>query len=254
MLAAAGLLAGIPVVLATLGPPLSALPASGGPPFAPDGFLGTDVLGRDVLGVLLHGGASMLAITFTATALSYLAGGLIGLLAGAARSRWLDELLMRPLDIVLAIPGILILLLAASLAGHGPVIVTAVVVVVNAPAIARLVRAATLDAARRPAAEAMRLQGENWWAIHAGYVGRCLRRPLLADAGARLTSAVYLTGAANFLGAGLAPDSPDWAVAIDRNKAGLLLQPWAVLAPAALVVAFTIGVNLLADELTRGKP
>lgn len=130
-------------------------------------------------------------------------------------------------------------------------VIVAVVTVVSAPAVARIVRAAALDAARHPAAEAMAMQGESWWTIHIGYIGRRIVRPLLADAGTRITTSVYLVGAANFLGVGLPPDSADWAVLVDRNRAGLLLQPWAVLVPAALIVAFTIGVNLLADDLTR---
>lgn len=59
----------------------------------------------------------------------------------------------------------------------------------------------------------------------------------------------YLVASANFLGMGLPPTSPDWAVSVDRNRAGLLLQPWAVVAPAVLIIAFAVGFHLVADRL-----
>ncbi|WP_117210392.1 ABC transporter permease subunit [Allorhizocola rhizosphaerae] len=249
-------LTGIPLAVAVFGPVLAGFTnARRGPAYAfgPGYPLGTDGLGRDVLGLVLRGGLSTLALAAAATVAAYGIGTLVGLLAAGTRRRWMDETLMRPLDVLLAVPALLVLLLVAASAGRNAGIIVVVVTVVTAPAVARLVRTAALDAARHPAAEAMVLQGESWWAVHIGYVGRCIVRPLLADAGTRMTTSVYLVGAANFLGVGLPPDAADWAVLVDRNRAGLLLQPWAVLVPAALIVAFTLGVNLLADDLTRRR-
>ncbi|QSB17554.1 ABC transporter permease subunit [Natronosporangium hydrolyticum] len=245
-----------PLLLAVVGPAL--VPLVDQPRAAPyssaDGHpFGTDQLGRDVLAMTLAGGRSMLVLAAVATVAAYTLGIALGAAAAATRRRWLDDLLSRPLDILLAVPSLLILLLVATLTDRGAGMVVLVVALVNAPAIARIVRAVGLDALRSPAAEAMHLQGERWVVVTIGHLVRVARRPLLADLGARITAAVYLVGAANFLGVGLPPTAADWAVAVDRNRAGLLLQPWAVLLPAVLIVLFTVGVNLCADTLTRRR-
>ena len=95
--------------------------------------------------------------------------------------------------------------------------------------------------------EALRMQGESRWRIAVGYVGRSTLRTLAADAGIRLTGVLYLVSTAAFLGVGVAPDAADWAVMVDRNRTGLLVQPWAVVVPALLIVALTMGTNLLFD-------
>lgn len=249
-------LAGGPLLLALAGP--VAVPLVDRPRAAPysgaDGHpFGTDQIGRDVVAMTLAGGRSVLLLAAVATIAAYTLGVMVGAAAAATRRRWVDDLLSRPLDIVLAVPSLLVLLLVATLTDRGAGMVVLVVTLVNAPAIARIVRAVGLDALRSPAAEAMHLQGERWSVVTVGHLARVARRPLLADLGARLTSSVYLVGAANFLGVGLPPTAADWAVAVDRNRAGLLLQPWAVLLPALLIVLFTVGVNLCADALTRRR-
>jgi peptide/nickel transport system permease protein len=95
--------------------------------------------------------------------------------------------------------------------------------------------------------EALRMQGETWWRMAVGYVGRSALRTLAADAGVRLTGVLYLVATAAFLGVGVAPDAADWAVMVDRNRTGLAVQPWAVVVPALLIVALTTGANLLFD-------
>jgi peptide/nickel transport system permease protein len=99
--------------------------------------------------------------------------------------------------------------------------------------------------------EALRMQRESWVGIHLGYVGRAVLGPVAADVGTRITLAVFLVASVNFLGLGLSPTAPDWAVSVSRNREGVLLQPWAVIAPAMMLVAFTLGFNLLADRLVH---
>ncbi|WP_020669471.1 ABC transporter permease subunit [Amycolatopsis nigrescens] len=246
------LLFAVPVLVAVFGPLFAG--AVTRPPGAPyllgGGYpLGTDGLGRDVLGLLLLGGRSALGIALGAVLLAYLAGGLVGLLAASTRRRWLDELLIRPLEVLLPLPSLLVLsVLAVGWRGE-PVAIAVGVAVVNVPAVARLVRAAALDAASGPVAEAMRVQGESATRIQFGYILRTALAPVAADVGTRVTLAVFLVGSANFLGLGLDPTAPDWSVTIARGGEGLLLQPWATLAPAAMLVMFTLGLNLLADRL-----
>ncbi|WP_428962386.1 ABC transporter permease subunit [Micromonospora fluostatini] len=244
----------VPLLVALVGPVLAGDPAERGRPFTADGPLGTDFVGRDVLDQLLLGGRSVVGVAVAATALAYLLGVPLGWWAATTRRRWLDELLMRPLDLLLAVPALLLLILLSATAPRGPVTLVLIVALIGLPEVARISRAAALPLAHGPAMEAMRLYRESWWRRAVGYVGRGVRRVLLADAGVRFIGALYLVATASFLGIGVAPDAADWAVMVDRNRAGLALQPWAVVAPALLVVALAVGVNLLTDELVRKGP
>lgn len=240
----------VPVLIALFGPILAdRLTTKPGLPYSDSGALGTDGLGRDVLGLLLRGGQSALGIALGAVLVAYLVGGLVGLTAASTRRRWLDEALVRPLDVVLPLPSLLVISVVAVGWRGEPVAVASAVAAVNVPTVTRLVRAAALDAASSPAVEAMRMQGESWARIQLGHIGRSVLSPIAADVGTRITLAVFLVASANFLGLGLSPTAPDWAVTVSRSREGLLLQPWAVLAPAAMIVAFTLGLNLVVDQL-----
>ncbi|GAA2940493.1 MULTISPECIES: ABC transporter permease subunit [Streptomyces] len=241
-----------PVAAALIGPFVTdaAVPSSGMPYAMGDGhLLGTDVLGRDVVALLLRGGVSALGVACAAVALAVAVGAVLGLTAAASRSRWLDDLLMRPVELLLPLPSLLVIsVVGIGWRGH-PVAVALAVAALNVPAVARLLRAAALDAASGPVAEAMRLQGESSARILVGHVGRAVLPVAVADAGTRVGSAVFTVAAANFLGLGLDPTSPDWGVSIAASRDALFVQPWAVCAPALMLVMFTVGVNLLADGL-----
>ncbi|MGW7351603.1 ABC transporter permease subunit [Streptomyces sp. NPDC054784] len=249
-----GLLLVPPVAAALLGPFLAPDPVpSDGAPYAPDeGPLGTDALGRDVLALVLRGGASALGVACAAVALAVVLGGALGLAAAASRSRRVDDLLIRPVELLLPLPSLLVIsLVGVGWRGH-PVAVALAVAALNVPAVARLLRAAALDAASGPVAEAMRLQGESRARVLFGHVGRAVLPVAAADAGTRVGTAVFTVAAANFLGLGLDPTSPDWGVVIAASREALFVQPWAVCAPTLLLVMFTVGANLLADGLLGG--
>ncbi|MGW6200946.1 ABC transporter permease [Kribbella sp. NPDC055110] len=247
---AAVALVAVPLVVAVVGPflPYDARP---GLPYSSEGVLGTDGLGRDVLGLLLVGGRTALGMAIGAVVIAYLVGGLIGLTGASTRHRWLDEGMMRPLDVLLPLPSLLVISVVAVGWRASAAAITVAVAMVNVPTVARLVRAAALDAASGPVVEALRMQRESWFTIQLGYVGRSVLGPVAADLGTRITLAVFLVASVNFLGLGLSPTAPDWAVSVSRNREGLLLQPWSVLAPALLLVSFTLGFNLLADRLVH---
>ncbi|GAB7029048.1 ABC transporter permease subunit [Streptomyces sp. NPDC021749] len=250
-------LVAVPLALALLGPLFTGDPGPRSTSFTLGGghWLGTDFVGRDVWRQTLLGGRSVVLLALTATALAYLAALPLGLFSALTHRTWLEELLMRPLDVLLAVPSLLMILLVAAAFSPGPVGLALVVAFVNVPDAARMVRAAAAEAASRPAVEALRMQGETWWHTAVGYVGRTAARTLAADAGVRLTGALYLVATAAFLGVGVAPDAADWAVMVDRNRTGLFIQPWAVVVPALLIVGLTMGANLLVDgALEKTRP
>ncbi|MEU9039619.1 ABC transporter permease subunit [Streptomyces sp. NPDC048352] len=240
------------------------LPAALGPLFAgPAGprsvsfasgaghWLGTDFSGRDVWRQVLLGGRSVVLVALAATVLAYLVAVPLGLTAALTHRAWLEDALMRPLDVLIAVPSLLLVLLVAATLTPGPAGLAALVGLAAVPDAARIVHAAAAETASRPAVEALRMQGESWWRTAFGYVARSMRRTLAADAGIRLTGALYLVATAAFLGIGVEPDAADWAVMVDRNRTGLFLQPWAVVVPALLIAALSTGTNLLFDAALR---
>lgn len=245
----------LPLVVALLGPLLAGEPGPRGAAFVPGGGhpFGTDFAGQDVLRQVLLGGRSVVLIALAATVLAYAVALPLAFAAALTHRAWLEELLMRPLDVLLAVPSLLMVLLVATVFSPGPAGLAVLVALVNVPDAARLVRATAAEAAARPAVEALRMQGESWWRIAVGYVARSTVRTLAADAGVRMTGVLYLVATAAFLGVGVDPDAADWAVMVDRNRTGLFVQPWAVVVPALLIVALSMGANLLSDAgLARG--
>ncbi|MGZ2359222.1 ABC transporter permease subunit [Streptomyces sp. 372A] len=240
---------GVPLLIALAGPLFAGEAGPRGTSLTTGAghWLGTDFTGRDVFREVLLGGRSVVIVAVSATALTYAVALPVGFACALTRRAWLEELLMRPLDVLLSVPSLLVVLLVAAAVRPGPAGLAAVVAFAGIPDAARIVRAAGAEAASRPAVEALRMQGESWARLALGYVGRSIGRTLAADTGVRLTGAVYLVATAAFLGVGVAPDAADWAVMVDRNRTGLSVQPWAAVVPALLIVALTMGGNLLAD-------
>ncbi|MEV1021052.1 ABC transporter permease [Streptomyces sp. NPDC050264] len=242
----------VPVATALIGPWVAgdtapredALPSQ-----APGGghALGTDVLGRDVLSLVLHGGASVLGSAFGALLIGMIAGVPLGLLAAGPR-RTLDETVMRTLDLLLAFPGLLVLMTLAATGHRDWYWLLTVAGLLQVPAVARLVRGAALAPGARTVVEALRMQGRGWAYIHLRHLARELAAPLATDAAGRFSVVLYLLASANFLGLGLPASSPDWAVLIERNSDALFTQPAAVLVPAGLLTALCVGSNLLVDR------
>ncbi|MFF7457979.1 ABC transporter permease subunit [Kitasatospora sp. NPDC008115] len=243
-------LTALPLLLALFGPLVAGEPGPRGVSFTAGGdghWLGTDFTGRDVWRQVLLGGRSVVLVAVTATLLAYVIALPLALAAALTGRAWLEELLLRPLDVLIAVPALLLVLLVATALEPGPAGLAVLVGVAAVPDVARVVHAAAVAAASRPVVEALRLHGESWTRIAFGQVARTIRRTLAADAGTRLVGALYLVATAAFLGVGVQPDAADWAVMVDRNRPGLFLQPWAVVVPALLVAALSTGTNLLFD-------
>lgn len=252
-----GLGLGIAVVLiAIVGPAFAPHPPAAlvGPPLhSPNAQypLGTDFLGRDVLSRVLWGGRSVIGLALAATVLGYLVGIPIGLLAGTSRSL-MDPVLMRAMDILLAFPPIILLLVLATGAGPSPSVLVLGVALTHIPGIARIVRAATLEASVRGYVEAAVARGERRSFVLGREILPNIALPVLADAGVRLTGSILLVASVNFLGLGLQPPAADWALMISENRGGLTIQPWASVVPIVLIATLTISANLVADSVARG--
>jgi ABC-type dipeptide/oligopeptide/nickel transport system permease subunit len=243
------------VAVAVFGPLLAPHPPTkpiGVPLTGPSGAspLGTDYLGRDVLSRVLYGGRSVLGLAAAATALAYLLGLAIGLVAGYTRSV-VDPVLMRTVDVMLSFPPLLFLLVLIAGAGSSVLVLIVGVAVVQAPQISRIVRTATLEVSIRGYVEAAVARGERAPAVIVREVLPNILGPVLVDAGLRFTYSILIIASVNFLGLGLQPPNSDWALMIGENRSYLAVNSLAVLAPAAMIAILTIGVNLTGDAVAR---
>lgn len=234
--------------------PFTSTELAGLPYTAPGGdfLLGTDFLGRDVLSRVLAGGRSVVVLAGLATVVGYVLGASIGLVAGYSRSL-VDPVLMRAMDVLLAFPPILFLLLLAAGAGASPVIVVVGIAIVQAPGIARVIRSATLEVSVKAYVEAAIARGEPTRRILRREIVPNIFSTIVADGGPRLTISILLVAGLNFLGLGLRPPAADWAVMISENRSGLSLNIWAVVAPAVLIGVLTVATNVVADAIARTR-
>jgi peptide/nickel transport system permease protein len=250
-------IAGFVILAAILGPviaphsPDEILAAPFQPPSG-DFLLGTDRLGRDVLSRLLHGGFELLLLGGLTTVLAYAVGTAIGLFAGYSRS-WLDAVLMRFMDGIIALPAILLLLVLAAALGPGPTMILIGIAAVQIPFVARLIRTATLEISTRGYVEAAVARGESTRSVLAREILPGLWKTIAAAAVPSLTVSILSIAALSFFGIGLQPPSSDWGSMISENRAGLQLQAWGTIAPAAMVALLVLGVNLIADWRVRGQ-
>ncbi|MFI6846252.1 ATP-binding cassette domain-containing protein [Kitasatospora sp. NBC_00085] len=222
-----------------------------GMPFAPssaDAPLGTDHLGADVLSRVLSGGRTLILLSVAVLLVAYLVGVAAGMLA-AYRGGLTATLVMRGADVLMGLPPLVLIAVIATGTGPGLVGVAIAVVAVMVPDITRIVRAATTQALAHDYVEVALARGESTPSILAREVFPNLVRTLAADASVRFAGTAYAVATAGFLGLGAQPPTPDWGLMIMENQGGLTLQPLAVLAPAALLLALLLTVGRLADTL-----
>lgn len=253
---AAGLgLAGFVVAVAVIGPLVAPYPPSALLTFPfgrPSGrfLLGADFLGRDVLSRVLDGGWLLLVMAVSATALGVGAGAAAGISAAYLRGRP-DGLIMRTVDVILAFPQLVFALLLLSILGPRLWLIVLAVGLSHAPAVARVLRSATLDISERDFVKVAELQGVRPATVMAREILPSLSTPLMVEAGLRLTYSIIIMAGLAFLGFGQPPPAPSWGTMINENRTGLALNPWAVIIPALLIALLTIGTNLLTDAIGR---
>lgn len=248
-------LAAFAVLMSLLGPllaPYSPTASVGVPGIAAGGghLLGLDMQGRDVLTRVLYGGRSTLLLGAAATLCTYLIGIAIGLLAGFV-DNVVDSLLMRAMDVLLSIPALLVMLLMATGLGSSPTVLVLGAVLVLAPGVSRIVRAATQDVAGRGYVEAAVARGERTATVLRREILPNIASPIIADLGIRFSWSIILIASVNFLGLGIRPPTPDWGVMISENRVIIPTNPMAVVAPSLMLAVLVVAVNLLGDGLVR---
>lgn len=225
-------------------------------------FLGTDELGRDLWSRLIHGARVVLVILPISekfwlpggTALwgvfvALLVGTTLGLVSGY-HGGWLDEIVMRLLDAMMAVPIILLFLIIMAALGASAVNVVIAITIVGTPGIARLVRSLTLDIRTREYIRAAETRGENPWFIMFVEILPNARGPIIVDAMLRVGYAIFAMGTLGFLGLGMPPPSPDWGSMVAKGREFILEgSPWAAMWPSLAIASLVVGLNLLADGL-----
>jgi len=219
------------------------------PPSAAHWF-GTDHLGRDVFSRVIHGARSILSLTGLGALFAVAAGTLVGLLSGYVGGLF-DELLMRVLDSLLAIPALLLALVLLGTVGPSRTSVLAVIAVVYMPIVARVVRSETLAVKSLGFVETARLQGERLPRILLREILPSVLPALSVEAALRFSYGIFLVASLGFLGAGVQPPSPDWGLMVKEARTYIRLAPWTLYFPAGAISLLVIGVNLAADGLKR---
>jgi peptide/nickel transport system permease protein len=213
-------------------------------------LLGADSLGRDVLSRFLNGGRSVIGLSLASGLLGVGAGVIFGLVAAYSRG-WLDDVLMRANDVVLAFPQIIFALLAVAMFGPNLWLLVIAIAITHAPRTARVIRGAAIDVVESEFIKEEEAVGEKRWRILFGDVLPNVSSPLLVELGLRITYSVWLVAGLSFLGFGLQPPSADWGLMIEENRLSISVQPWAVIVPAFGIGLLTIGTNLVTDGIAR---
>jgi peptide/nickel transport system permease protein len=215
-----------------------------------DAVFGADALGRDVFSRFLHGGLSVLWMSAAATLIGVGTGVAIGLVAAYSRN-WLDDVLMRGSDVVLAFPQIILALLAVSVIGPKLWLIVLVIAIGHTPRVARVMRGAALEVVERDFVKAAEAVGEKRSRIVFGELLPNVTSPLLVELGLRMTYSIGLIAAVSFLGFGLQPPTADWGLMINENRLSITVQAWSVLLPVLAIGLLTVGTNLITDGVAR---
>jgi peptide/nickel transport system permease protein len=214
-------------------------------------LFGTDNLGRDVLSRVIVGARSVLVIALLATVLGTIVGTTIGLLCGYFRGV-VDEVVMRVVDAILAIPVIITAGLAVVAVGQSQKTLVLVIGFVFSPIIARTVRAAVLGEAQLEYVQAARLRNEGPNYVMFAEILPNVMGPVIVEFTVRLGYAIFTVATLSFLGFGADPSIPDWGHDISEHYVYLNGGAWwPVLFPALAIGTLIVGINLIADAIAQ---
>ena len=219
-------------------------------PPSPAFWLGSDENGRDVLSRLIHGARPSLYIGLAATLVGLGLGTLLGLLAGLAPA-WLDNLLMRAVDVLLAFPDLLLALVIITLFGQGTSNLILAVGIASVPRYARLVRAQTLTIRRASFVEAAVTLGRRPLAVVCWHVLPNAVQPVLILACIGLGGAITAAAALSFLGFGAPPPAPEWGAMMAVARNFMANAPWLMAWPALAITLTVISITVIGRDWLR---
>ncbi len=215
---------------------------------APNGaaWLGLDNLGRDMFSRLMFGARTTICIALLVTLLSFAVGICLGL-GAAIRGGWVDTLLSRLVDAIMAVPAFIVCLIVLAVIGTSTPVLVGTIALLDSTKIFRLSRSVGVNVAAMEYTEVARLRGESTWWVTWHEILPNVLPPLLAEFGLRFCFAVLFVASLSFLGLGVQPPDADWGGMVRDNAAAINFGGLAPVIPAMAIAQLTIGVNLVVD-------
>jgi peptide/nickel transport system permease protein len=225
--------------------PLSLAPALRLKPASAQFLLGTDAFGRDVLSRILYGGRVSLMIGLGAAIFSIVIGLVIGLVSGFFK--WVDAVMMRIMDGLMAMPSILLAIAVISLSGATVSTVLVAITIPEIPRVARLVRSVVLTAREEPYVEAAISVGSGLPKIMWRHLMPNTIAPLIVQGTYVCASAILTEAILSFLGAGISPETPTWGNMMAEGRAFFQIKPSLIFWPGLLLSIAILSINLIGD-------
>lgn len=213
-------------------------------------LFGADNLGRDVFVRVADGYRISLSVAVGSILLALAIGVPLGLVAGYAGGV-VDGVIMRPLDVLMAFPAILLAIVVTAILGTGTGVVTLAIGIVYIPVIARVMRASTLVVRREPYVEAARARGASHLRILVRRVLPNSIAPVIIQASLLMGIAILLEAALSFVGLGVRPPTPSLGLMLADGRDFLSNAPWAMIAPGVAIMLLVLSFNLIGDGLNR---
>ena len=212
-------------------------------------FLGTDNLGRDVFSRVVYGERVVVILAVSATILSVGVGTLVGLLVGYLRG-WVDQVVMRIVDIMLSIPPLIGALLVLGSLGSSPVLLVCTVAFFYIPRVVNVIRGATLEVVTEDYVTSARLRGESAVSVAMRELLPNVLACVLVELSLRTGYAVIFIGGLGFLGFGVVPPIPGWGLMINEGRHFIATAPWAVLGPSIAISSLVIALSFFTEGLS----